>query len=78
MQCASRHRHDERQPAAIRDAVAAAMADGASMDGIVARVRSWGSDEPPATEDGYAAAIAGLIGPRRGIPLIPPNPTWSR
>ncbi|MDE0391727.1 MAG: hypothetical protein OXI57_06610 [Rhodospirillales bacterium] len=76
MQCASGHPHDEPQPGAIGDAVAAAMADGTSMDGIVARVRSWGSEEPPATEGRYAAGIAGLIGLQRAARRL--GEEWKR
>ena len=38
---------DEPLPAAIQDAVAAAIEDGATMDEIVARVRSRGGDRSP-------------------------------
>ena len=38
---------DEPLPGAIQDAVAAAIEDGVTMDEIVSRVRSWGSEGSP-------------------------------
>ena len=53
---------DELLPGAIQDAVAAAIEDGATMDEIVACVRSAGDgDRSPSAEDRWAARIDGLI-----------------
>ena len=64
---------DEPLPGAIQDAVAAAIEDGATMDEIVARVRSRGGDRSPSiprarrcararpAEDRWAERMDGLI-----------------
>ena len=46
-QCESERSPDEPPPAAIQDAVAAAIEDGATMDEIVARVRAGDGDRSP-------------------------------
>ena len=56
MQCESGCSPDEPLPAAIQDAVAAAIEDGATMDEIVARVRARGGEGP-----GSAPPMDGLI-----------------
>ena len=68
---------DEPLRGAIQDAVAAAVEDGASLDEIVARVRSWGSEGSPSiprarrcararSDEGCRAAhIDGLVGLQR-------------
>ena len=56
---------DEPPPAAVRDAVAAAMAGGATMDAIVGRVRARGSEHTLATEGRCGAGMDGLIGLQR-------------
>ena len=50
MQCESGCSSDEPLPAAIQDAVAAAIEDGASIDEIVAGVRARGGEGPGSTE----------------------------
>ena len=52
---------DEPLPAAIEDAVAAAIEDGATMDEIVARVRPRDDDCSPSAEGRHAAPMDGLI-----------------
>ena len=57
--CESERSSDAAGPGAVEGAVAAAMEHGATMDGIVGRVRAWSS------EDGGAAHIDGLINLQR-------------
>ena len=52
---------DEPLPAAIEDAVAAAIEDGATMDEIVARVRPRDDDCSPSAEGRRAERMEGLI-----------------
>ena len=52
---------DEPLPAAIEDAVAAAIEDGATMDEIVARVRPRDDDCSPSAEGRWAERMDGLI-----------------
>ena len=52
---------DEPLPAAIQDAVAAALEGGATMDEIVARVRAVEGDRPPSTAGCWAERMDGLI-----------------
>ena len=52
---------DEPLPAAIQDAVAAAIEDGASLDEIVARVRSRDGESSRSAEGRHAAPMDGLI-----------------
>ena len=61
MQCESEHPSGEPVPAAIRDAVAAAMEGGATMDGIVARVRARSGERTGCAEGSRAAPVDGLI-----------------
>ena len=56
---------DERLPAAIQDAVAAAIEDGASLDEIVSRVRSRDGESSRSAEGRHAARMDGLIGLQR-------------
>ena len=65
MQCESERPSGEPVPAAIEDAVAAAVEGGATMDGIVARVRAWGGERADSAEGGWAACVDGLIGLQR-------------
>ena len=70
---------DEPLPAAIQDAVAVAIEDGATMDDIVQRVRSRGGDRSPSilrarrcapagpAEGRWAEGMDGLIGLQREI-----------
>ena len=51
----------EPLPAAIQDALAAAIEDGATMDEIVARVRARGGDCPHSAEGNWAERMDGLI-----------------
>ena len=51
----------EPLPAAIQDAVAAAIEDGATMDEIVARVRSGDGESSRSAEGRHAARMDGLI-----------------
>ena len=65
MQWESARASDEPLPGAIRDAVAAAVEGGATMDEIVARVRA-GDDDCPGSADGrWAARMDGLVGLQR-------------
>ena len=59
-QCVSERSSDEPLPDSIRDAVAAAREDGASIDEIVAGVRARGGEGP-----GSAPPMEGLIGLQR-------------
>ena len=52
---------DEPLPGAIQDAVTAAIEDGASMDEIVARVRSRDGESSRSAEGRHAAPMDGLI-----------------
>ena len=52
---------DEPLPAAIEDAVAAAIEDGATMDEIVSRVRSRDGESSRSAEGRHAARMDGLI-----------------
>ena len=52
---------DELLPAAIQDAVAAAIEDGASLDEIVSRVRSRDGESSRSAEGRHAARMDGLI-----------------
>ena len=52
---------DEPLPAAIQDAVAAAIEDGATMDEIVARVRAGDGESSPSDEGRWAERMQGLI-----------------
>ena len=77
MQCERGCSPDEPLPAAIQDAVAAAIEDGASLDEIVARVRSRDGDRSPLiprarrcapagpAEGRWAEGMDGLIGLQR-------------
>ena len=56
---------DEALPAAVHDAVAAAIEAGATMDGIAARVRARSGEAPPDSEMGWPAHTEGLIGLQR-------------
>ena len=60
-QCESEHPHAEPLPAAIQDALAAAIEDGTTMDEIVARVRARGGDCPHSAEGSWAERMDGLI-----------------
>ena len=60
---------DELLPAAIQDAVTAAIEDGAAMDEIVARVRSGDGDRSPLIPRARRCAHAR---PRRGPPCRAP------
>ena len=60
---------DELLPAAIQDAVAAAIEDGATMDEIVARVRSGDGDRSPSIPRARRCAPAGPAEGRRAEPM---------
>ena len=59
MQCESECSPDEPLPAAIEDALTAAIEDGATMDDIVERVRSRGGDRSPSIPRARRCARAG-------------------
>ena len=61
MQRESQRSSVEPLPAAIQDAVAAAIEDGATMDAIVARVRAWNGEGSPSTEGRSAECMDSLI-----------------
>ena len=61
MQHESQRSSAEPLPAAIQDAVAAAIEDGATMDAIVARVRAWNGEGSPSTKGRSAECMDSLI-----------------
>lgn len=75
-QCESVGTTGEPMPGAIRDAVAAAVEGGATMDGIVARVRAWSGESTGSDEDRAATRMGGLIGLQRGAVRIAEE--WQR